>query len=77
MKRAVLEHLLENEHGATGLLSSTPEALADDVRRLADDESLRRELGSAAARHAERTFDASAVVQAVESLYLDLKRGFQ
>jgi len=63
------------KHGETGLLSSTPEALADDVRRLADDESLRRQLGSAAARHAERTFDAGTVVQKIESLYVDLKRG--
>ncbi len=58
------------KHGETGLLSSTPEALADDVRRLVDDESLRRQLGIAAALHAERTFDARAVVQRVESLYL-------
>ncbi len=62
------------KHGETGLLSSTPEGLAADVRRLADDESLRRQLGSAAVRHAERTFDAAAVVQRVESLYLDLRR---
>ena len=63
------------KHGETGLLSSSPEALADDVRRLAGDESLRRQLGSAAARHAEQTFDAGAVVPKIESLYLDLKRG--
>jgi len=62
------------KHGETGLLSSTPEALADDVRRLADDESLRRQLGIAAGQHAERAFDAGAVVQRVESLYLDLMK---
>ena len=56
------------KHGETGLLSSTPEALADDVRRLVDDESLRRQLGTAASAYAERTFDARAVVQAIESL---------
>ncbi len=64
------------KHGETGLLSPTPEALANDVRRLADDESLRRQLGDAATRRAERTFDAAAVVQRIESLYFDLKRGF-
>jgi glycogen synthase len=62
------------KHGETGLLSSSPEALADDVRRLADNESLRRALGIAAGQYAERTFDAPAVVQRVESLYLDLMR---
>ncbi len=58
------------KHGETGLLSSTPEALADDVRRLVENEPLRRQLGTAASAHAERTFDTRAVVQAIESLYL-------
>ena len=65
------------KHAETGLLSSTPEALADDVRRLVDSEPLRRQLGTAAARHAEQTFDARAVVQRIESLYTELKRGFR
>ena len=65
------------KHGETGLLSSTPEALADDVRQLVDNEPLRRQLGTAAARHAEQTFDARAVVQRIASLYADLKRGFR
>lgn len=65
------------KHAETGLLSSTPEALADDVRRLVDDEPLRRQLGTAAARHAEQTFDARAVVPRIESLYTELKRGFR
>jgi glycogen synthase len=64
------------KHGETGLLSSTPEALADDVRRLVDSEPLRQQLGTAAARHAERTFDARSVVEKIESLYLELRRGF-
>ena len=59
-------------HGETGLLSSTPEALADDVRRLVENESLRQQLGTAASAYAERTFDTRAVVQAIEYLYLDL-----
>ena len=63
------------KHGETGLLSSSPEALADDVRRLVENEPLGRQLGTAARTHAERTFDARTVVQAIEALYLDLKRG--
>jgi glycogen synthase len=64
-------------HGETGLLSSTPEALADDVRRLVESEPLRQQLGTAAARHAAQTFDARAVVPRIESLYTDLKRRFR
>ena len=63
------------KHGETGLLSSSPEALADDVRRLVENEPLGRQLGTAASTHAERTFDTRAVVQAVEALYLDVTRG--
>jgi glycosyltransferase involved in cell wall biosynthesis len=61
-------------HAETGLLSTTPEALAGDVRRLVDNEMLRRQLGAAAHRHAERTFDAGTVVQRIETLYLDLMK---
>jgi glycogen synthase len=64
------------KHGETGLLSSTPEALADDVRRLVDSEPLRQQLGTAAARHAARTFDTRSIVEKIESLYLELRRGF-
>ena len=56
-------------HGVSGLLSDSPEALANDVRRLRADEGLRRELGEAARAHAESTFDAPAVVARVEALY--------
>ena len=56
-------------HGVSGLLSDSPDALADDVRRLRSDEDLRRRLGTAARAHAEFTFDAPAVVARVESLY--------
>jgi glycogen synthase len=62
------------KHETTGLLSSTPDGLASDVRRLRQDEVLRRRLGEAAAAHAERAFDATAVVERVESVYLSLKR---
>jgi glycogen synthase len=60
------------KHEVTGLLSSTPEALAADVRRLVDDPTRRRQLGDAARDHAVRTFAANTVVQKVESLYMDL-----
>lgn len=56
----------------TGLLSSTPEELADDVRRLREDATLRERLGAAAADHARAHFDAGAVVAGIERLYLDL-----
>jgi glycogen synthase len=59
-------------HNVTGLLSSTPAGLADDVRRLRADEDLRRRLGDAARQHVERSFEASTVVARVERLYLDL-----
>lgn len=56
----------------TGLLSSTPEELADDVRRLRSDAELRTRLGAAARRLAESRFDAPKVVARIEQLYLDL-----
>jgi glycosyltransferase involved in cell wall biosynthesis len=56
----------------TGLLSDTPEALADDVRRLRHDEPLRMRLGSAARAHAMATFDTSVVVPRIERLYGEL-----
>jgi glycosyltransferase involved in cell wall biosynthesis len=59
-------------HGQTGLLSATPEALADDVRRLRGDAELRGRLGAAARTHAEHTFDTSTVVPRVERLYAEL-----
>jgi glycogen synthase len=56
----------------TGLLSATPEELADDIRRLRGDANLRARLGAAARLHAEARFDAGAVVGCVERLYIDL-----
>jgi glycosyltransferase involved in cell wall biosynthesis len=61
-------------HGETGLLSSTAEALAADVRRLVADEALRRRLGAAAMAHAERTFDTRDVVRRIDNLYSELVR---
>jgi glycosyltransferase involved in cell wall biosynthesis len=59
-------------HGETGLLSTSPAALADDVRRLASDAALRHELGTAAASWVSQTFGAEAIVKRVEELYRDL-----
>jgi glycosyltransferase involved in cell wall biosynthesis len=59
------------EHGVSGLLSRTPAELADDVRRLVQDEGLRRRLGEAARVRATR-FDSPAVVGQVETLYREL-----
>jgi glycosyltransferase involved in cell wall biosynthesis len=59
-------------HGETGLLSTSPAALADDVRRLASDAALRNELGTAAARWVAQTFGAEAIVKRVEELYRNL-----
>jgi glycogen(starch) synthase len=62
------------EPGITGLLSTSPEGLAEDVRRLRHDEPLRRTLGEAARRKVEREFGADAVVGRIVSLYDDLVR---
>ena len=59
-------------NGKTGLLSVTASGLAKDVRRLRENEALRSRLGEAAKRHAEAQFDAPAVVERVEQLYLQL-----
>jgi glycosyltransferase involved in cell wall biosynthesis len=60
-------------HGETGLLSTTPETLAADVRRLVDDAGLRDRLGAAARLRAAERFDSAEVVARVERLYLDLR----
>jgi glycogen synthase len=62
-------------HAETGLLSSTPAALAADVARLAGDENLRRRLGAAARLHVDRHFDATAVVGRIIDLYQDVLAG--
>jgi glycogen(starch) synthase len=59
----------------TGLLSGTPEELAGDVRRLRDDETLRRRLAAAAMARADALFDAGATTERVESLYRELIEG--
>jgi glycosyltransferase involved in cell wall biosynthesis len=62
--------IIESE--VTGLLSTSPEWLAADVRRLRQDAVLRRRLGEAAQRKVEKEFDAAAVVARIEQLYLEL-----
>ena len=56
----------------TGLLSASPEELAVDVRRLREDDALRRRLGAAARSRAESQFDSPAVVARIERLYAEL-----
>lgn len=56
----------------TGLLSTTPGELADDLRRLIGEPALRERLGAAARVRAEERFDAPAVISRVERLYADL-----
>ncbi len=60
------------EPEVTGLLSSTPEGLADDVRRLRHDPALRERLGRAAAQRIDEEFDANVVISRMERLYRDL-----
>jgi len=59
-------------HDRTGLLSESPENLADDIRRLRDDEALRARLGSQARIDAASKFDTSIVVPQIERLYVEL-----
>ena len=56
----------------TGLLSSSPVELAEDVARLATDSALRERLGTAAGRRAERNFDLPILVGRHERLYGEL-----
>ena len=56
----------------TGLLSTTRDALADDVKRLRADGGLRARLGTAARAHVEAHFDADSVVRRVEHVYVEL-----
>ena len=59
----------------SGLLSTSADELARDVKRLRNDPELRRRLGEAAAAHAANSFDATAVVARVEALYKTLVEG--
>ncbi len=61
--------------GRTGLLSSSPDELARDIRRLRDDGSLREQLGAAARAHARAHFDAPGVVARLDALYTELAGG--
>ena len=61
-------------HGDTGLLSTSPEALAADVKQLREGAALRSRLGEAARRHVESRFDAPVVVDRIERVYEDLLR---
>lgn len=59
-------------NGETGLLSNSPSELAADVKQLRGDPPLRARLGEAAQRHVASLFDAPAVVDRIERLYVTL-----
>ncbi len=61
-------------NGETGLLSRNPEALGDDVARLARDPALRARLGLAARDATERRFGTRGVVNRIEALYRELAK---
>jgi glycogen(starch) synthase len=61
------------EPEVTGLLSTSPEGLANDVRRLRHDPALRERLGAAAAAKISRDFQAASVAERVERLYMELR----
>lgn len=60
------------EHGVTGLLSSSPGALADDLQRLVGDAELRARLGAAAAERARARFDTPVVMGQMARVYASL-----
>ena len=62
------------EDEVTGLLSTDPAGLADDVRRIRHGEVLRQRLGAAAAKRTAEKFDSHAVIARIEALYRDLAR---
>jgi len=59
-------------HDQTGLLSTTPPALGDDIARLVADRALAGRLATGARAHVEARFDAPSVVARIEALYADL-----
>jgi len=63
------------EDEITGLLSSSPSELAEDVRRIRHGEVLRQRLGAAAARRTAEKFDAASIGARMEALYEGLVRG--
>ncbi len=65
--------IIANEE--TGLLSNSPDELAEDVRRLRADGELRARLSSAARIRAAERFDAPSVVARMAALYGELTGG--
>jgi glycosyltransferase involved in cell wall biosynthesis len=63
-----------NHHGVTGLLvpPRDPDALAQALNTLLDDETLRTSLGRAARQRVEREFTAERMVRDTLSIYDDV-----
>jgi glycosyltransferase involved in cell wall biosynthesis len=61
-------------HGQTGLLSTTPAGLAEDLAELVADPALRERLGAGARAHVEARFSAAAVVDRIAALYASLRQ---
>ena len=59
-------------HEQSALLSATPEGLADHVKRLVEDRSLRERLGENAREVIRQRFAAPAVLDRMEELYRSL-----
>ena len=60
------------ERDVTGLLSTTPDGLADDVARLVNDRPLAERLAAQARERVEQLFDASSVAARTEAIYADV-----
>lgn len=56
-------------HNVTGLVAETADGFATDLARLAGDPALRQQLGTAAAAHVRKHFEASQVAARVEAVY--------
>ena len=60
--------------GRTGLLSTAPSGLGDDVARLVADRGAGARLGDAARAHVEAHFAADRVVARIEAVYREVGR---
>lgn len=66
-----------NQHEVTGLVvpPASPRHLAEAIRILLEDDTLRREIGERARRRATEEFDSNLMVQRVKTIYEQLLSG--